>query len=181
MGYCLGETQGTVGGIRLYVRDLGNSAVQYRTADSRVLARWPRKYPPKGFQSFSAQTMTASKVKEIAVKPHHERELATAQPHRSLGNRVEHRLDVGRRAGDHVQDLGAGRLLLERLGELARARLHLVEQPHVLDGDDGLVGEGLEQLDLLRTEGPRFGAAHHEGPDDDSLAQQRHADASVQA
>ena len=28
------------------------------------------------------------------------------------------------------------------------ARLQLLEQPHVLDGDDGLVGEGLEQLDL---------------------------------
>ena len=33
-------------------------------------------------------------------------------------------------------------------GQLARARLHLLEQPRVLDGDDGLVGEGLEQLDL---------------------------------
>ena len=27
--------------------------------------------------------------------------------------------------------------------------LHLVEQPHVLDGDHRLVGEGLNQLDLL--------------------------------
>ena len=33
--------------------------------------------------------------------------------------------------------------------QLAVARLQLGEQPHVLDGDDGLVGEGLEQLDLL--------------------------------
>ena len=33
-----------------------------------------------------------------------------------------------------------------------RSRLRasqLLEQPHVLDGDDGLVGEGLEQRDLL--------------------------------
>ena len=29
----------------------------------------------------------------------------------------------------------------------------LVEQPRVLDGDDGLVGEGLDQLDLLVGEG----------------------------
>ena len=32
--------------------------------------------------------------------------------------------------------------------ELRGARLHLLEQPHVLDGDDRLVGEGLDQLDL---------------------------------
>jgi hypothetical protein len=29
------------------------------------------------------------------------------------------------------------------------ARLQLLEQPHVLDGDHGLVGEGLEQRDVL--------------------------------
>ena len=31
----------------------------------------------------------------------------------------------------------------DRAGQLPRARLHLLEQPHVVDGDDGLVGEGL--------------------------------------
>jgi hypothetical protein len=33
--------------------------------------------------------------------------------------------------------------LLDRLRELARARLHLVEEPHVLDRDHRLVGESL--------------------------------------
>jgi hypothetical protein len=32
----------------------------------------------------------------------------------------------------------------ERLLQLARARLHLLEKSRVLDSDDGLVGEGLE-------------------------------------
>ena len=40
-------------------------------------------------------------------------------------------------------------LLLQRLGQLARARLHLVEQPHVLDRDHRLVGERGDQFDLL--------------------------------
>ena len=31
--------------------------------------------------------------------------------------------------------------------------LRLVEQPHILDGDDGLIGEGLQQGDLLVAEG----------------------------
>jgi hypothetical protein len=43
-------------------------------------------------------------------------------------------------------------LLLQNLGKLARARLHLVEQPHVLDRDHGLVGEGRDKIDLLLRE-----------------------------
>ena len=60
---------------------------------------------------------------------------------RALGDRVEHRLHVGRRAADDAQDLGRRGLLLERL-------LGLVEQAHVLDRDHRLVGEGLQQRDL---------------------------------
>ena len=39
--------------------------------------------------------------------------------------------------------------------KVAVARLELLEQPHVLDGDDGLIGEGLEERDLGLREGPR--------------------------
>ena len=38
--------------------------------------------------------------------------------------------------------------MLQRLGKLARALLFGVKQPHVFDGDHGLVGEGLQQLNL---------------------------------
>ena len=49
------------------------------------------------------------------------------------------------------------RLLLQRLGEVGVPGLQLREQPRVLDGDDRLVGEGLEQRDLAVGEraGPR--------------------------
>ena len=47
-------------------------------------------------------------------------------------------------------------LLLQRLGQLAVRCLQLVEQPRVLDRDDGLVGERLHQLDLLVGERPHF-------------------------
>ena len=53
-----------------------------------------------------------------------------------------------------LQHLGGRGLLLQRLGQLARARLHLVEQPHVLDRDHRLVGEGRDQFDLLVGERP---------------------------
>ena len=90
---------------------------------------------------------------------------ATALPpkrRRQLSHdRVEHRLGVGHRAADHAQDLGRRRLLLERL-------LGLVEQAHVLDRDHRLVGEGLQQLDVVRRELLRARAGHAEHADRDA-------------
>ncbi len=40
-------------------------------------------------------------------------------------------------------------MLRQRFGELVGARAQLIEQPSVLDGDDGLLGEIAEKLDLL--------------------------------
>jgi hypothetical protein len=56
-------------------------------------------------------------------------------------DRVEHGLHVRRRFADDLEDLGGRRLPLERLPGL-------VEEAHVLDRDRGLVGEGLQQVDL---------------------------------
>ena len=39
--------------------------------------------------------------------------------------------------------------MLQRLAQFCVALLQFLEQPHVFDGDDGLIGEGLEKLDLL--------------------------------
>ena len=61
----------------------------------------------------------------------------------AFDNRRENRLDVGRRRGDHVEDLAAAGLVAQRLREIARLSLNFVEQAHVLDSDDRLVGEGL--------------------------------------
>ena len=44
--------------------------------------------------------------------------------------------------------------MLARLRELAALVLDFVEQPHVLDRDHRLVGEGRDQLDLLVGERP---------------------------
>ncbi len=49
---------------------------------------------------------------QLAVEPHrHAQPSAVAQPDRALGDRVEHGLNVRRRAADHAQDLAGGRLL----------------------------------------------------------------------
>ena len=55
----------------------------------------------------------------------------------------KHRLQIEGRATDDLEHVGGGGLLLR--ADCAQ----FVEQPRVLDGDDGLVGEVLQQLDLL--------------------------------
>ena len=48
--------------------------------------------------------------------------------------------EIERRAADDLQHVGGRGLLLQRLGEIvASCALHLVEQPHVLDRDQGLI------------------------------------------
>ncbi|TKS58071.1 MAG: hypothetical protein EWM72_03244 [Nitrospira sp.] len=64
------------------------------------------------------------------------RVIGPAHPSRAPCNRVEHRLNIRRRASDHAQNLTGRGLLLQRL-------LEFLEQSHVLNGDDGLIGEGL--------------------------------------
>ena len=60
---------------------------------------------------------------------------------------LEHRLKFAGRTTDDLEHLGGRGLLLQRFAQL-------VEQPRVLDGDDGLSGEVLDQLDLLVGERP---------------------------
>jgi hypothetical protein len=63
------------------------------------------------------------------------------------------------------------RLVLARLGELAALVLDFIEQPHVLDGDHSLVGEGLDQLDLLVGERSYCRSGQIEHSDRDALSQ----------
>ena len=70
--------------------------------------------------------------------------------HRRLDHCVEHRLDVGRR----LRDRAAG--CRQSPSAAPATSSQLVEQPHVLDGDHGLVGEGLQQQDLAVGEGAGF-------------------------
>ena len=83
-------------------------------------------------------------AEDVAV-PEIDDAVARAEPHRRIHQRLQDRFQPERRAADDLQHVGGGGLLLQRLGEVARACLHLVEQAHVLDRDHGLVGEGLRR------------------------------------
>ena len=73
-------------------------------------------------------------------------------------------------AGDEL------RLVLAGLRQLPVLILDFVEQPHVLDRNRRLVGEGLDQLDLLIAKWPHLGTRQRHDPDRGALAQQRNAE-----
>ena len=76
---------------------------------------------------------------------------------------IKYRLDIRRRAGNHAKDFARGSLLFQRFFEF-------LEQPHVLDGDDSLVGEGFKQFDLRRRKGTYFGSTGDQAADEFPLA-----------
>ena len=91
------------------------------------------------------------------------RDRAAEQARRAVEDRLEHRRDVGRRLADDAQHVADRHLVVERLAQLARALLdlaqrlaRLVEEAHVLDRDHRLVGEDLQQPDVLLGEDARL-------------------------
>ena len=105
-------------------------------------------------------------VQLLAVVAEQVGEQAVAQRHRASHDRVEHRLHVGRRFADDLENLGGRRLPLERF-------LGLVEQPHVFDRNDRLVGKGPQQVDLPLRRLSRVGPGDHNRADRGALLQQR--------
>ncbi len=84
-----------------------------------------------------------------AVVPEHGGGPRPEEPHGAVHDCLEDRLRVRLRLADGPEDLGGRRLSVQRLREVAVARLQFPEEAHVLDGDHGLVGKGLKQRDLL--------------------------------
>ena len=97
--------------------------------------------------------------------------VGSAEARGALDHRVQHRLDIRRRGADYPQDLGRRGLLLQGLGEVGVPSLQLGEQPRVLDGDHGLVGEGGDEVDLLVGERADLRPAHEEQSDQIVLPQ----------
>src|SRR5262249_61400415 len=87
---------------------------------------------------------------------------------------LEHRLEIEGRA-QSATDVAQGGQLLDRMGELRRARFQLLEQANVLDGDDRLIREGLHELDLAIGELLAPLPAHRDGAHGMAIAEDRHA------
>ena len=104
---------------------------------------------------------------QLAIETENESPAGPAQPSRTFGDRFKYRLEIERRAANDLKHFRGGRLLLQRFAEL-------VEQAGILDGDDGLVGKVLDQLDLLVGKGPDFLPVYGERADQFVLFKHRH-------
>ena len=112
----------------------------------RCWAQWDS--PRRRLGDLGGGVVGGHHAQELPVEAEDERAFRLAQPDGVLGQRLEDRLEVEGGSPDHLEQLAGGRLLLQGDPQLAVARLQLGEQADVLDGDDGLVGEGLQQIDL---------------------------------
>ncbi len=95
------------------------------------------------------------------------------QPLATVDDLLEHGCRVGHRTADDLQHFGGCGLLIQRF-------LGLVEQPHVLDRDHRLAGEGLQQGDFLVGIEPGLGTIDGDGADDLLVAQHRHGQAAAE-
>src|SRR5262245_35630782 len=101
-------------------------------------------------------------------------ELRIAEAHRVCQHSLEYRFELARRARDDLENLRRRGLLLQRLAQL-------VEQARVLDGDDRLLGEIANQLDLIVGERLRLLAVDKDGADKLVVLEHRHGNESSRA
>ena len=83
------------------------------------------------------------------------RSVGLADPHRVRQHGLKHRLQLTRRRQITLQNLEVA-VCCSSDSERSRCAPQLIKQPGVLDGDDGLVGKILNQLDLFISERPNL-------------------------
>src|SRR5262249_46451256 len=93
-------------------------------------------------------------------------------PCRAFHDCIEHGLHIRRRAADDAQYFGCRGLMLQGLSQFCIALLDLLEQPHVLDRDDSLVGESFEESDLFFAKRTNLHTANVNRSDHKSFAKQ---------
>src|SRR5262245_38599654 len=130
-------------------------------------ARWASRIDTlQRIEGFGSVVVVSNHMEQFSVEFIKCAQQRTAQPHSTLDDGVENRLEVCRRTTDDIEHFARSCLMMKSFGEcvsafcyLACARLFGLEQPRVLNGDDGLVGKGLQQRNLVVAEGLDFRAA----------------------
>ena len=124
----------------LHVGDMNCLLVQHRAAADRSPDQWDGELTDG---SVGDRAVMGGELELVAVYAEDRGVERLTQEGGALRDGVEHRLDVTWRTADHAEDLGCRRLLSEAVGQLAVARFELLEQAHILDRDDRLIGEHL--------------------------------------
>jgi hypothetical protein len=70
--------------------------------------------------------MRRHQSKDITINAKNKGNVCVTEPGSILGDRVQHRLEVGRRIADNTQELIGGGLLLQRLREIPGPLLNLL-------------------------------------------------------
>jgi len=99
--------------------------------------------------------------------------IGAAKPSGRFDHCVQYRLHIGGRAADDVEHFARRRLVFERFLEVAGALLQFPIGPGAGDGDDRLLGEGLQQCDLAVGEAADLSTSHRYRADRRAVAQQR--------
>src|SRR5262249_4963387 len=128
-------------GIGLTICDLNCPTSKHGAADNGATTHfdWMILHEPLDFRRMTEIRDLPIHATLLAIDRSHVR---IAQSDRRLDERIKHSLKIERRSADDLEHVSGGGLLLQRLSQF-------VEQPRVLDGDDGLRGEIGDQLDLL--------------------------------
>jgi len=113
------------------------------TAD-QIARRGLREDLVRALKPLSGMAMLGHDIHNAIFELHGTTIISAAQAYGALNNCFEDKLNTGRRTTDYTEDLARRGPLFQRLMQFFRPRLLCLEQPRVLDGDDGLVGEGLE-------------------------------------
>ena len=124
--------------------------------------------------SSSPVVSPSSKVPSLLAIVEYRAGIGAREVDRTVDDGLQHDLEIERRAY-RATDFAQGLELLHRASKFARSGLHLLKQPHILDGDHGLVGEGLDQLNLLLGKGLDFASLQAE--DTEKHPSPKHRDA----
>src|SRR5262249_50242359 len=95
-------------------------------------------------------------TQQLAIEAPNGGSVGSTEPNRAFGDSFKYRLKIECRAANDLEHLRCGGLLLQGFGKIACALAKLVEQPRILNGDDGLGSEILHQLDLFVGERPHL-------------------------
>jgi hypothetical protein len=117
--------------------------------------------------------MMSAELKLLAVLEGDDGIISLAKLAGAFDDGFQHRGEVGRRGGDHVEDVGAAGLVFQRLLKVVRLGLHLLEQTYIADRDHRLVGEGHQQGDLVISKWLHYRAAQNDYADGFAFAHQR--------
>ena len=127
-------------------------------------------------QSLGGDAVQRGQVDQLAIDSRDAAEVGAAQSRRALADDVEDRLDVGRGARDHPQDLAGRRLLLEGLGQIAFRASSSWNSRTFSMAMTAWSANVVDQLDLLVGERLHCRPTDHEDPDDRALPEHRNGE-----